>query len=310
MGGTLHDSPPWASRLSTLFADPVLLAFAAAASHAIWNFLLKRAGGGEAVVGLSKVAEAILFAPLFVIAVLHTPAAQLRMLAPLAAVGAALTGANYFFLARAYQVGQFSLVYPVSRGAVLLALPPLGWLVFRESIDLVTASAIALILIGIVTVQLHALTFAELRRFRHDLVSHPGTGSALLAAVAAAGYTIWDKHAVQDLEPFTYFYAYTLLIAIGFALKLSTPSVQSGTRTACRTHWRTIVFVGVLNTITYVLILFALRTGHSTQVTAIRQLSIALGAGLGWWLLREAATLPRRTGVALILVGALVVAIL
>jgi uncharacterized membrane protein len=65
----------------------------------------------------------------------------------------------------------------------------------------------------------------------------------------------------------------------------------------------------VLNTITYLLILFALRSGHSTQVTALRQLSIAIGACLGWWLLREPANVPRRTGVALILAGAVLVAV-
>lgn len=295
--------------MSALLDQPLLLAVAAAMSHATWNFLLKRAGGGDAVVGLSKVAEAVLFAPLFAVALVSTPPEQLRTLAPLAIVGAGLTGANYFFLGRAYQVGQFSLVYPVSRGAVLLALPPLGWLAFHESVDAVTACAIVLILTGIVAMQLDALTLGELRRFRRDLVSHPGTGAALLAALAAAGYTIWDKRAVQDVAPFTYFYAYTLLVALGFAAKLFRASVQQETRRVWRRHWQTVVVVGVLNTITYLLILFALRSGHSTQVTALRQLSIAIGACLGWWLLREPANVPRRTGVALILAGAVLVAV-
>lgn len=295
--------------VSAVLDQPLLLAVAAAVSHASWNFLLKRAGGGNTIVGLSKVAEAVLFAPFFVIALLNTSGEHLRLLLPLGLVGAVLTGANYHFLARAYKVGQFSLVYPVSRGAVLLALPPLGWLVFRESINAVTACAILLIVAGIVALQLETFSLAALRRFRRDLVSHPGTGSALLAALAAAGYTIWDKHAVQDLAPFTYFYAYTLLIALGFGLKLFHRAVQPETLSTLHRHWRTVVLVGILNTVTYLLILFALRSGHSTQVTALRQLSIAIGAWLGWWLLREGSGVPRRVGVALILGGALLVAV-
>ena len=294
--------------MNTLFADPLLLAIAAAASHATWNFLLKRAGGSDAVVGLSKVAEAVIFAPFFVIVVLGTPATQLRALVPLAVVGALLTSANYLFLGRAYRVGQFSLVYPVSRGTVLLALPPLGWLAFRETIDLVTACSILLILLGIVALQLGSLTFAALRQFARDLTSHPGTGMAIVAGLAAAGYTVWDKHAVQGQAPFTYFYAYTFLVAIGFALKLFHTSAQPETRRAWSEHKATVIIVGVLNTVTYVLILFALRSGHSTQITAVRQLSIAIGAWLGWRLLHEPATLPRRAGVLLILVGSLLVA--
>jgi drug/metabolite transporter (DMT)-like permease len=293
----------------TGLSDPVVLALAAALSHATWNLLLKRAGGGDAVVGLSKIVEAVVFAPLFVVVVLGTPTAELRALVPLAVVGAVLTGANYAFLARAYAVGQFSLVYPVSRGAVLLVLPALGGLVFREAIDLPTATGIACILAGIVTLQLETLRWSALRRFARQLTSQPGTGAAVLAAIAAAGYTTWDKRAVQAQAPFTYFYAYTLLVACAFAGLLFRSAAREQTRHAWHTYWRTAVVVGVLNTVTYVLILFALRNGHSTQVTAIRQLSIAIGAAFGWWLLREAATPPRKLGVLLILIGTLGIAL-
>ena len=34
-------------------------------THAYWNFVLKRAGGGTIFVGLSKVVEVVVFAPIF-----------------------------------------------------------------------------------------------------------------------------------------------------------------------------------------------------------------------------------------------------
>ena len=296
--------------MTTAAAAPILLALAAAITHATWNFLLKRAGGGDAVVGLSKVAEAVVFAPFFVVAMLGTPADHLTRLVPLAVIGAVLTGANYVFLGRAYATGQFSLVYPVSRGAILLVLPVLGWMVFRESIDPGTALSIALILAGILVMQLVSLTMDGLRQFGGDLTTHKGTGFALLAATAAAGYTVWDKRAVQDIAPFTYFYGYTLLVAAGFALQLFTGPRRAHAMKEWRAHRTLVLTVGVLNTVTYLLVLFALRDGHSTRIVAVRQLSIAIGAWLGWTLLQEAASPPRRLGVALILAGTLLVAIL
>jgi len=67
--------------------------------------------------------------------------------------------------------------------------------------------------------------------------------------------------------------------------------------------------VGFLNITSYLLVLVALRTGTSSYVIALRQLSIAFGVLLGWWLLREQVSAPKRVGVALIVVGCLVVGV-
>ena len=79
-----------------------------------------------------------------------------------------------------------------------------------------------------------------------------------------------------------------------------------------RTEWRAkrwpIVQVGVLNTVTYMLVLIALRAGTSSYVIAVRQLSIAWGVLLGAWKLGETVGVPRRVGLVLLLVGCILVA--
>ena len=42
-----------------------LLVILSATTHAYWNFLLKRSGGTQLFVGLSKVGEVVMFAPFF-----------------------------------------------------------------------------------------------------------------------------------------------------------------------------------------------------------------------------------------------------
>ena len=57
------------------------------------------------------------------------------------------------------------------------------------------------------------------------------------------------------------------------------------------------------------LVLFALRDGVSSYVVAVRQLSVAFGALLGWRLLGERIETPKRVGIVLILAGSVLVAL-
>jgi drug/metabolite transporter (DMT)-like permease len=285
------------------------LVLLATVSHAYWNFLLKRAGGGQRFVGLSKIAEVIMFAPVFAILGWNEATAHLSLLLPLIVVGAGLTLLNYVMLGVAYQRADLTYVYPISRGAILLFVPALGYLVFGEHLDARGWIAIVMILGGIGVLSLTELTLTEGRLLLRRMWTNAGTGFALLAAGAAAGYTIWDKRAVGFFQPFTYFYAYGVIVALAYGVYLFRVHGTPALRAELAVHAWPIAQVGFLNTVTYVLVLFALRSGVSSYVIAIRQLSIAFGALLGWRLLGEQFGAPRRIGVALIVVGTMLVAL-
>lgn len=289
-------------------ATPYLLVLLAAVLHAYWNYLLKRAGGGQLFVGLTKVAEVALFAPVFVIIGLREATSHGVQLWPLAAIGAALTLSNYGFLAKAYERGDLSFVYPVSRGAILIFVPILGFIVFNERLSARGYVAVAMILAGIVVMQMRRRTALE-KSIGAGRVNAGAIIFSVLAAAAAAGYTIWDKRAVRSISPFTYFYTYTTLVGAAYGMFL----VRAHGGEAIRQEWKrnglSIVQVGAFNTIAYVLVLFALRDGVSSYVVAVRQLSVAFGAVLGWWLLGERIETTKRVGIALILAGAVLVAL-
>ena len=75
-------------------ATGILLVVLSAVTHAYWNFLLKRSGGTQLVVGLSKVAEVVMFAPVFHLAVAPS-VSEYDGLLGLAAVGATFVAINY-----------------------------------------------------------------------------------------------------------------------------------------------------------------------------------------------------------------------
>jgi len=284
-----------------------LLVILSATTHAYWNFLLKRSGGTQLFVGLSKVGEVVMFAPFF-LALVAPKMARFDGLFMLAAVGAVFVLVNYVCLAWAYRHGDLSFVYPLARGSILLFLPFLAFVTVGERVSAMGTFALSLIVCGIVALQLPSLEWRALSSLGHRLRS-PATTFALLAAFAAACYTLWDKHAVQRVPAFAYIYLYTAITAIAYGAFIWRRYPRTEVARQWRTHRWPILQVGFLNITSYLLVLVALRTGTSSYVIGLRQLSIAFGVLLGWWLLREQVSVPKRVGVALIVAGCLAVGV-
>lgn len=285
----------------------LLLVVLSAATHAYWNFLLKRSGGTQLFVGLSKVGEVVMFAPVFLVIVLPGIAHHHGLL-QLATVGAAFVLVNYVCLAWAYRHGDLSFVYPLARGSILLFLPLLAYLTMGERISGVGALALALIVTGIVALQLPALDWRAFATLGPQLRT-PATTFALVAAFAAACYTLWDKHAVQRVPAFAYMYLYTVITAVAYGGFIWRRYPRAEVAEQWRQHRGAILQVGFFNITSYLLVLLALRTGTSSYVIALRQLSIAVGVLLGALVLREQVSAPKRLGVALIVVGCIVVGV-
>lgn len=278
-------------------ASTYLLVVLSAVTHAYWNFLLKRSGASQAVVGLSKIFEAIVFGLVLLTGLSASPA-QLLDTWRLPLVGALLVLLNYLSLSAAYRTGNLSLVYPIARGAMLMFLPPLAFLTIGERLQPLGWAGIVIIVAGI----------ASLRGNGHGL-SGAAVSYALLAAFTGACYTIWDKESIRVLSPLAYYAAYTVIVGIAYALVLARSTERAMLQTTWQSQWKAITQVGALNSGSYLLTLIALQAGQASYVIAIRQLSIAVGALLGWRLLGESLTAPKWTGIALVVIGCVLLAI-
>ena len=126
----------------------VLLVLLSAVAHAVWNFLLKRAGGSHVFVGISKASEAVVYLPVFLAVLWIAPARTVHGTGMFVAVGTGMTLVSYATLATAYRYGDLSFTYPIARGGALLFLPALGWLVFGERVSLYTLAGAVLIVAG------------------------------------------------------------------------------------------------------------------------------------------------------------------
>jgi drug/metabolite transporter (DMT)-like permease len=279
-----------------------LLVLISAATHAYWNFLLKRAGGTRPFIALAKTCEAIVFLPAFAFIAWQLPPGTMAEVAPLAFVATVLVLASYATLGAAYQLGDLSFAYPIARGAMLVLLPPLGWLAFHEQIGPFGVFAVGLIVMGVLAMQLPELNGLGLRALGSRLRGTP-TAVALLMALILAVSTLWDKYSIRSVPLFTYFYAYTAATALCYLAWSFRSDGAPALRVAWTSHRWSVIGVGVLNTVSYGLALAALRTGGSTYVIGLRQLSIVGGVWLGASVLGERLDAPRRLGVTLLVMG-------
>jgi drug/metabolite transporter (DMT)-like permease len=291
---------------ASLDPDAVGLIAISALLHAGWNLLLKRAGGSQLVVAMSKVAEAILFAPVFLLTSLDGLPSFPRLLGY---VGVAATGVlgNYVALAAAYRRSDLSVVYPISRGAALVFLPVLGALFLGEILAPRSVAALVFIVAGILVLQLPALNKPAIRALGLAL-RQPAIGFAVLAAFLTAAYTIWDKLALREVPPFAYMYLYTVVVALVYGVWMIRRASPLERSTTWRAHRGAILGIGVMNMVSYGLTLVALTRGTSSLVIGLRQLSVVAGVALGWFVLHEAVGWPRRIGVAMIAIGCVVIA--
>lgn len=275
-----------------------LLLFAAC-THTLWNLFVKRAREKQVFTWWALLVGSTCFSPLL----LMVHAFPLTIW-PYVLSSACLEALYYLLLIGAYQYGDFSLVYPLARGAApaLLALwavlflgerpSPTGWL------------GIGLLVAGLV-----AVGSTSWLRQRKGL---PGgaLGLALATACCISVYSAIDGAAVRQVPPLSY----TVLV-ISLADLLLTPVVivrygQAALLTELRINWGRILLTGVLSLSTYMLVLLAYSFSSISYGGAIREVSVILAAFIGWRWLGEGFGKARLLGAGLIFVGILIIALL
>lgn len=269
-------------------------------THAYWNFLIKRSSGDKHVfTALTKGAELIIFLPVFLFFVITKGLPESFWF--FTSIAALLTFSYYLLLARGYEKGDLSVIYPISRSSGLF-LPVIAFFAIGEIIDLFGVVAIGLILLGTYFLHLPSFSFVGVRQFSQRAFQF-GSLYALAAALFSAGYTVWDKRAIQEIPLFEYFYGYSALIAVMYLVLVFFQHPTKEIQKSVHQNTSAIMQVAVFNYGTYLLVLIALEISKASYVGALRQLSIVTGVLLGVWILKEEISLPKIVGVMCIVLG-------
>ncbi len=275
------------------------LLLVAAMMHTTWNLLVKRAKEKQVFIWCSLVVGVIIFSPLL----LTSPLFPISIW-PYLITSALVEAIYYSTLIRAYENGDFSLVYPMARGAAPAFL--LLWATFflGERPQLFGLVGIALLVFGLIVVGGKAWwTLRKTAGFSKSALT-----LALGVACCISIYTAIDGAAVHQISPLPY----TVLV-IALAAVFITPAVVKhyGNRAIAdewRANWIRIVLVGLFTLLAY---LFALKAYSITRVSyagSVREISVVFAAFVGWRWLGEDFGAIRLVGAMLIFAGILVIA--
>lgn len=267
--------------------------------HAIWNFIAKKVSGGVIFIWMFSLVEFIVLLP-FALILLAQSEVIFNTTVLIAVVGSACLHTAYFILlAKGYQVGDLSIVYPLARAVGPFIATFAAIALFGERPTLVAFIGGMLICGGV-----FYLTGDPRKLRQHEAL--PGIIFAGLTGLAIAGYTIWDARSVSDvlIPPLFYEWGVSSTRAV-----IVTPYVvtRSGAWATMRQIWASdkyrVIIIGVLSPLSYVLILIALTFNPVSYVAPLRVVSTLIGVVMGAQLLGEGDSRRRMTAAAVMVTG-------
>lgn len=274
----------------------IIVLLVSAVAHTTWNLLLKQATQRYLIICWALL---LLGLGLFPIAILREPNwAKWQAVLPILLLSAVFEAGYYLTLMRAYQQGDFSLVYPIARGTAPLWISLWAVIFLHEQISLLGAAGIFLIVVGLVAIGKGSQTANSSVK-----ISWQSILLALLVALFISFYSSLDAFAVKQIDPMAYTIA---VLCIGGFLVFPLLVWQVGLEKSwqcLRADWRKILLVGVLTITAYGLTLFVYRVGKLSYAGAVREISIVMAVGFGWQFLGERITRLRLFGVLLVFGG-------
>ena len=274
----------------------------AAAMHAGWNLLLKRARVKQVFTWWAVVIGTLCFTPLLFWS------RPIPARAWIFIVTTALAQLGYMLaLARAYEIGDFSLVYPLARGTAPALLTLWAALFLGERPSPGGVAGLGLLIAGLIVVG----GTRWWQRRRDAVVSASGLGAALVVAVCISTYSTIDGAAMRFVDPLPYLIVSMAVTSVFMApvifLRYGSQSIVA----EWRGQWLRMACVGILTLLAYLLVLqaYAVVGSRIAYVGAIREISIVMAALVGWRWLNESFGATRALGSILIFAGILVIAV-
>lgn len=277
----------------------LILLFFSASMHAMWNFLLKSADEKYIAMGWQVILSGI-----FSLGFLFFTGLPPRSMWGFAIISMTLEAIYFILLCIAYTDHDFSLVYPIARGAAPALLVLWSALLLHEQLKVGGYIGIALITGGIMVIG--ATTLIQSNGEKPHL---HGILIALLVALIISIYTFIDGTAVKNGPALPY--GLFMFVMVPF---VTTPYIAR--------RYGIIKFIdvwkknrgylllgGALGLVAYMLALFAYTFAPLSYSGAIREVSAVIGAFLGWRFLKEEMGGVRVLGSAIVFTGVMVIAI-
>lgn len=267
-------------------------ALASAVLHAGWNAAVKASSNPAQAMTAQMMLAALLSVPGLMWTGLPNADSWVWIAASTAVNVVTLTA-----LLRAYELGGFGIVYPVSRAVGVLLVVPLAALFAGDRIGPYALAGIAVIALSLWALACDAT--------RDQAAGLKALGWTLAAGVGIAAYVLCDARGVRASgSPWAYGFAVSITNAIAMWFRqrhLGSPWGQ------IRERWAVAVPAGIASTVSYLLILWVWTHAAIAPAAALRDTSAVFAILIAIVWLKEPFT---RTRIAAVLLAAAAVPLL
>jgi uncharacterized membrane protein len=285
----------------------ILLVLVSAAMHAFRNFFNKKAMDKQAFVWWYEVLGIIFFTPLFLFTLLHE-STNTHISISFIFLSGFVHFIYWYFLTKALEKGDLSLIYPIMRSSPALVLI-FSIIILGENVSALGVAGILLVAIGVYIINMESLVFSELFRPFRAMIRDRAIQFAFLTLFSVAGYTLVDKLAVSQMHPVVFAYIYPWISLSLFSSYIFKVKPNDVLKKEWRTHKGSILICGVLSIFGYFLILVAFTMERMSYVAGLRQLSIVFAVLLGGQILKEKNKRIRIAASIIIFIGAYLIII-
>jgi len=264
----------------------------AALLHATWNAMIKVSGDRLIIMGVTTAATSILALPILFYLPFPAPESW-----PYLILSACVHTFYMLVLVRAYGLGDFAQVYPLSRGSAPLLTAILGFLLLNESMELSEFSGMLIIVIGIFGLALE--TSAGVLQ-----LSRPALFYSLLTGLCITAYSLVDGVGVR-LSGNSLSFILWMFFLDGFLVPLIafTRRPRDVFIATIKTVWKTGLLVSLLSTTGYAIIVWAFTQERIAPVAVLRETSVLFAMLISVLFIREGFSPLRALIVSLILTG-------
>ncbi len=247
-----------------------VLALCAAILHATWNLAIKQTGDRFLALWAQFIfAGSAALVALITWSIIDSPP-------NIAWTWSIASGVGHLpyvlLLARAYDKGDFSVTYPIARGAGALSSAILGVLILKDDLSPLSMSGIAVVIFG-----LWILTSNQ--KIKNVL---PALGVAATIGI----YSVVDAYGARNSNSI----AFALSVFVSGATSISMWALLTRAkqlRPFILSSWKIAAFGGAMSLISYSLVVYAFTLAPVGYVATLREASVLIAAFAGWRMLGE-----------------------
>ncbi len=283
----------------------VVLVLVSALLQAALNLLIKASARKLAFVAVASLMSVILFFPALIWGrgLLGEGSLPTDVWSWVGVLACGATGLVYYlFLAGAYENGDLSVVFPVTRSFGPIFILIFALTLFKEKVTWLGLIGILITILGSYVIHLPSF------RTRHLSLPFKALKSkaflfSMGAGACTAAYSLINKKNLDSVEPFTLYYLIICAMTLGLVAVLAVRGKGGEMPKELKANLRGLILMGLFGFVSAALFLYALQMSKVSYLGAARNVSIVFGVILGSLFLREGYGRIRLFGSLLILAG-------